>query len=861
MAEKQVREIRVVIDSKGAPGLKEMANGFKSLNNSVKETTSVVSSFRNAFFALKGLSFAGIGVGELVQAADAMQKLTDRLTLSEGSFTKARETLGKLNLIAKDTRSSIEDISQVYARLNLSLADTGISTDALLGVTQALQNSFRLSGSTAAEATAATIQLSQGLASGQLRGQELRSVLEQNALIGGVLAKQLGITRGELLKFAEKNGGIKAADFLAALSDNFEDINTRARSLGTTVREGLDVALNDLKISAGDLNKEFGITQKLVSAIFFTARNLKELAIGVTALGTAWFYYSKGAAVAALATKGLLAIFASPIIGLIVKLGIAAVGLVASLNPVTLAIGAVVGAIGLAVIASDKLRNSVGGAIKSFLDMVGSGTQVKSMSQQYHESLDKAREAADKLKVSQQVLVYQTPEIVKGFQDTIKTMKEGTPQTNAFGDALKKFSEELKGKASLIFNYKYELGKLNEQFLKDKNVEKYSRGLKLIEIKKLDQEFADAEITLDKYNKQLQEIKFGKPRKSLDEFRLDLRALNAEFYSGKINLGQYSDEIEHANLDKLTRDMKTGRSNVLEFTTAFNAKKINEFRRALYEGNITLNEFRKETQGVAVQELNNQFQSGKMDIHEYNKALVETSDMFRPGSSLFVGIDNYIKSAGTLSQNIASVVTSTFNNLENAMVEFTKNGKFNFRDFANAVLEDLNRIIIRSLIIRPLAQGILGAITPGAGGGGGGTSTAGATDAAGSYDNVAARGAAFDGMKSNFYAAGGVVNGRRGFSFGSGRKGVMGEAGPEAILPLTRTRGGDLGVATSGSGSNVEINIINNSDTNVEQTERQGPNGDRVLDVFITNKVKQAFANGSLDRQMTQNYGLRRKGQ
>lgn len=86
----------------------------------------------------------------------------------------------------------------------------------------------------------------------------------------------------------------------------------------------------------------------------------------------------------------------------------------------------------------------------------------------------------------------------------------------------------------------------------------------------------------------------------------------------------------------------------------------------------------------------------------------------------------------------------------------------------------------------------------------------------------------------------------------------MGEAGPEAIVPLKRGKNGQLGVQSSSS--NVQVNIINNAGVEIEQRETKNSNGDRALDVIITAKVKEAFSSGVLDRQMQSNYGLKRRG-
>jgi len=113
------------------------------------------------------------------------------------------------------------------------------------------------------------------------------------------------------------------------------------------------------------------------------------------------------------------------------------------------------------------------------------------------------------------------------------------------------------------------------------------------------------------------------------------------------------------------------------------------------------------------------------------------------------------------------------------------------------------------------------------------------------------------------FAAGGaftnqIVSSPTYFAHGGGL-GLMGEAGPEAIMPLTRMPNGDLGVQTGGSGANVIVNIINNSGAEVRQEESDDGNGGRQIDVIIGEMVNKHIASGKADRAMGR-YGLRAAG-
>jgi len=128
-----------------------------------------------------------------------------------------------------------------------------------------------------------------------------------------------------------------------------------------------------------------------------------------------------------------------------------------------------------------------------------------------------------------------------------------------------------------------------------------------------------------------------------------------------------------------------------------------------------------------------------------------------------------------------------------------------------------------------------------------------------------AQGGVFDeyGRAARAFAAGGmfanqIVNSPTYFAHGGGL-GLMGEAGPEAIMPLARMPDGDLGVKTAGGGASVTINIINNSGAEARREEYEYDNGDKRIDVIIGDLVNNHIASGKADRAMSR-YGVRAAG-
>jgi lambda family phage tail tape measure protein len=195
-------------------------------------------------------------------------------------------------------------------------------------------------------------------------------------------------------------------------------------------------------------------------------------------------------------------------------------------------------------------------------------------------------------------------------------------------------------------------------------------------------------------------------------------------------------------------------------------------------------------------------------LSNYEQMSAAQSDWRNGATSAF---SNYLESARNIAGQTRDLFTNAFSSMEDAVVNFAITGKGSFSDFTKSILADMARIATRQ------ASSALLSSLVGAGasyfGGGGAAASAGSTAAGYSGDlsgftpgSIQAKGGAWSGGVQMFSNGGaftnGVVSKPTAFGMAGGQTGVMGEAGPEAIMPLTRTAGGQLGVrAISGSGS------------------------------------------------------------
>ena len=209
-------------------------------------------------------------------------------------------------------------------------------------------------------------------------------------------------------------------------------------------------------------------------------------------------------------------------------------------------------------------------------------------------------------------------------------------------------------------------------------------------------------------------------------------------------------------------------------------------------------------------------------VANYDQIKAAQGDWRNGASSAF---QSYLDQARDVAGQTRSLFTNAFSSMEDAVVNFVMTGKFSFADFTKSILADMVRIETQRA-----ASGLLGSLVSWGGtaasayfGGGGGngleagsagaiSSNLGASQAgySSTYFPQALGGAWSNGVQ--LFANGGaftnsIVSTPTAFGMSGGRMGVMGEAGDEAIMPLTRTSGGQLGVMAVGAGSGTSISL------------------------------------------------------
>ncbi|QBY72699.1 phage tail tape measure protein [Salmonella enterica] len=249
------------------------------------------------------------------------------------------------------------------------------------------------------------------------------------------------------------------------------------------------------------------------------------------------------------------------------------------------------------------------------------------------------------------------------------------------------------------------------------------------------------------------------------------------------------------------------------------------------------------------EDLQRRYQSGDIanqeDYDRYNqeldKALAERLDKYRShydeldrlqGNWLAGaqnGLANWVDTSSDYYTQVADLVGNTLDGLVDNMADALSGNKADWASWANSVLTELQKVLLRAIMVNSLKSagesGWLGSL----GGMFSGASASGGNTPSGIYSGLTlnAKGGVYDSADLSKFSNG-IVNSPTMFAFAKGA-GLMGEAGPEAIMPLTRTADGSLGVRMVDD----TVSSVGGGGANIHQTIQQhftiSGNGDAAL--------------------------------
>ncbi|CAI1145331.1 tape measure protein [Serratia ficaria] len=234
---------------------------------------------------LAGAVSAAISVQQVAKYADAWTTVNNKLANSVKANEELATVTQRVFSIAQDTRASLEATASLYQRLERATRSYGTSVDDVARLTTIINQGFVVSGATAQEASNAVIQLSQGLASGALRGEEFNSVTEQGGRLATALADSLGVNIGQLRAMAAE-GKLTTDVVVNGLLSQGDAIGKEFANTTTTIGQALEIANNNITQFIGSSTTVKSTVSLFNSSIITLSENLDIVAQVIGSVAT-----------------------------------------------------------------------------------------------------------------------------------------------------------------------------------------------------------------------------------------------------------------------------------------------------------------------------------------------------------------------------------------------------------------------------------------------------------------------------------------------------------------------------------------------------------------------------------------------
>lgn len=865
------------------------AQDIRLVGKSSKEAADGVGELSAAFGVLKTVAAATVAsqfVGQLASMADASTNVASRLSLVTESASNLVVVQRELFEIAQASRVQYTGLVDTYAQIARSTKELGISHADLLGITKTISQAITISGGSAASAQAALVQLSQGFASGALRGEELNSVMEQTPRLAMAIAQGMGKSIGELRAMGQA-GELTSEAVLGALQKAADSVSKEFAQMTQTIEQSVTQAENSFLRLVGVVDKISGASSAAASGIGRFSSNMDGLSAEIERLhankgNISDFFFllfnnektlneelrisqaelDKLNARLSKAPDNIYAKSAAYDMQLYVnkiKEAIARLNELDGKSPS----GSAPGSINPADFPTRGSRANFlreqEAASKKLLDI---SARENGITKQFTDDLNTYAKA---LEVGAMSHEQYTAAVTKLNAERAKSLQRRNGGNDGARDA-DRLNAALH--QSAVAQIQSSLRELTSAYSVSESVMEASRSAGLMSEK----EYYDAKRSFIELNKQAQlsalaeenaalqaqslagteavarDQRIAENRSEMARIALEatgkLQVLNIEqtasakqqeaaLLAAKQAADEYIDSISRASSIAVRgvgrgdrwRSDEQGRLGVADRFA--NERRDLANQRALAEmqagGALTAEVAKQYDDRLAIITAAEQ---QALAVYEQGVAarIAAESDWHNGATRAW---ENYADTAANVAESTASLFTKAFQGMEDALVSFATTGKMDFTSLANSIIADIIRIQIRAAMVGSDGQsGLLGTVMNGVMGmfGGGMSADRAAVYSSGGYTG--------DGGK---YEPAGIVH--------KGEYVINAAATKRLGLGYLNSLNGYAsgGLVGGGGGSaapgGVVVNIHNNAGAQVEQQQRTGADGQQIIDVFIKQAV------------------------
>lgn len=261
---------------------------FKAMENRAKEAGERMErSLRNSTANINGLLAklgVGISINELRGLAEAWTDISSRVNIAVGDQEKGAAVMERISQIARRTYSDLGQTANAYIANSQALKDLGYSTQTQLDYTEALNNALVVSGAKGQQAESVMNALSKAMAFGELRGENLNTVISTGGRVAQALADGLGVTTTELRNLGTQ-GKLTSDVVVKALTGELRKLRAEADSMPATITDAFVLLKNAITQYVGQLNEANGVTSIFSDGIIAVADNIDSIAAAAAMAG------------------------------------------------------------------------------------------------------------------------------------------------------------------------------------------------------------------------------------------------------------------------------------------------------------------------------------------------------------------------------------------------------------------------------------------------------------------------------------------------------------------------------------------------------------------------------------------------
>lgn len=254
----------------------------KSLNDNISHGTGLAGGFSGA---LAGIGSA-LGIKKIVNISDEFSRSTARLGLMTGSMENVAGLQDQIYQSAQRTRTSYLDTMGAVSKLGLRAGSIFKNSNETIAFVELLNKQFKIAGASQQEISSATLQLTQALGSGVLRGEEFNAVFEAAPNVMQSVADYMDVPIGKLRDMAS-DGEITAGIVKNAMFAMADETEERFNQIPHTWA--------DVWVTA--VNKAIRVSQPLLDAIGVLANNwsiIEPIVLGVVSVLGLYLFATKG---------------------------------------------------------------------------------------------------------------------------------------------------------------------------------------------------------------------------------------------------------------------------------------------------------------------------------------------------------------------------------------------------------------------------------------------------------------------------------------------------------------------------------------------------------------------------------------